>query len=99
MKKIIIEKDDGKSNSYDLKDFQVIPQSDYLLLKLDLGNTTVGYKITTDARGRDINEIKTFITNQLESVTTTEIREYLQRCYIFIGNNIHDTRQFSANKI
>ena len=102
MGKIIIKDDNDTSNSFDLKNFEVISKSNALLLNLYIDNITIKYIIHSDAREPDIAEINTFLTTQLENARAgakdVKICEYLKRSYIYIETD-NDIRQFTANKI
>ena len=71
------------------------------IVKLGSTRETISYSISADMRERNIKEITDFVTAEIEGALRGErilyISEFLQRLYVFIGDD-NTRRQFTASR-
>lgn len=101
MCKLIINDDNDNLKSYNLKNYEIIITNDELRLTLITDKQTINYGIRADMREGELTSIKDFISELLQESYSKgkpfKISEYLQRMYIFIGDE-NNCRQFTANR-
>ena len=105
MYKLIIESDNGNKHSYYLLNYTVtdIDNHSLKLALLLASNQSIVYKICIDERNKSIEKMSNLLVTTIEQNLSTHkkifIREYLDRCYIFIKDDLHYELQFTAHKI
>lgn len=101
MYKLIIYDDNDNQTIYHLKNHEITVTDYEVILTLNTDKQTIKYGIRVDTRAKDLADIENFITKQLQETYLHDkpfiISEYLQRMYIFIGDD-ENSRQFTADK-
>lgn len=96
-----VKHDDDSVTTYSFNTYTISPSEKGLLLKISTLEEPLKYIINSDRRAADIQEIETFISDYFSDVltnnTTAYIDEYLDRSYLFIGDD-KNCRQFTAHK-
>lgn len=97
----ILKTDNDNEIYYTLNKYSINTNNDELLLELCTKEETLQYLIHTDTREPNLSDIKDFLAQQLDrAISGTDkfvLSEYLQRMYIFVGNE-KNIRQFTATK-
>ena len=101
MGNLIICSDFDNKAMFQIKEYKLEEKEDILLLTLKTSVGDIEYSISTDIREPNLKKIQDFLCNQIEKTMyegkTLYISEYLNRSYIYVGED-GERKQFTAFK-